>query len=180
MKKFLRIVILITLVVSLVIFRIVNLKRMYFKKVNLIYQGKILEKYNISLNLKNIEERIDKSNNKTYILKFDKKDGFNFEAAVITNDILNETNENYLLNINDIGFARKVQEYYGSDYEVIKALKNSKREYDDPLKDSKYDGCYSFCVKNKKNGMYISGLVPENGNIDEMFDFGQGYSSYYL
>lgn len=179
MKKSIKFVILIILVILIVIFGIIFSKKVYLKKVSTLYQRKILEKYNISLNLKNIEEREDKLNNKTYILTFGKKDGFNFEAAVITNDILDEKNENYVLNINDIEFAKKVQDYYGSDYEVIKAVKGNKRKDDDPLKNGKYDGCYSFCVKNKQNGMYISGLVPENGNIEEMFDFGQGYSKYY-
>lgn len=148
-------------------------KIIYLKKVDSIYKRKILEKYGFTLELTKVKCYKDKTNNKKYILSFKQKDGFNYKAIVKSDDILNDKSQKFSLNITDVEFAKKLQQYYGKDYEILQVVKTEKRAENDVLKDGKYDECYSFCVKSYKDEKYIKGLIPKNQNIEEMFDFGK-------
>lgn len=172
MKKKLIILIIIILIIMIFLVAFIELKRMKFEKISFISEDIIKEDYDIEVNLESYEKNTDKTGS-NYILYFSKVDDFELYGVLSIDDISNISDDCYIaLNIEDLKLAKKIQDKYGENYELVKLKFYIANEmYPTPY--------YRFLLKNNGEGYpYLEGKVPVNRNVDEIFEENENSAWY--
>lgn len=173
MKKYTKIIIIFLISFILFLSSIPIIKKLYIQRVKEIYHSCIIYELNLDteFNIISIERFEDKTDYITYELDLGKINGFDITAKIsnITN-ILKPTKDTTIkVNIEDFDVANLLLRKYGDKYNVTKVIINGGRN-NVIISSNKYSGAYQFALKNKINGNMVTGCIPSNKNLDEMFD----------
>lgn len=176
MKKILKLATIVVICVVIILLIIFLLNKMYIKKIEKIYYSKIKNELNIDTNfkIKSIEKYEDKMNNIEYRLDLGKIDRFNIYVQISNIDKILEPNENTIIKINieDFEIAQKLYDRYGSNYEIVEVTVCKISNSEDVIS-LKYNGAYKFEMKNIYTENKLTGYIPSNKNIDDMFEMNE-------
>lgn len=172
MKKYFKKAIIVIICVFIVLFVIFFSKRLYIQKIEKIYFSSIKNQLNVDVNfdIKSIKKYEDKLNNIMYELYLGRIYGFEIYVEISSIDNILKPNENTIIkvNIQDFEVAQMLYDKYGDKYKINEVICCG-YVYDN-LMPLKYNGAYKFKLENLKTENIVTGYIPSNRDLNEMFE----------
>ncbi|MDD3303631.1 MAG: hypothetical protein PHP54_01795 [Clostridia bacterium] len=172
-NKIITFLIILVLCIMVTFVIVIEINRVKIEKVKQVTSDIVKENYDFEVTLQKYSKNVDKTGHAIYTLYFAKVEGMEIYGKLNIDDIHQITTDDSIsLNIEDIKLAKKVQEKYGENYEVIQLkLCIANEWYPLPY--------YQFLLKNKAEGYpYFEGKVPVNRNVDEIFEENENSKRY--
>lgn len=157
----------------LICFVILLVKGIYMSKVRNTYFYDIKQILNIDshINIESIKKYKDKTDNVIYQLNLGEINGFDIYVKISNIDNILEPDRytNIKVNIEDFEVAQMLYNKYGDKYKVVEVILCGYVN-EEISTDSKYNGAYKFELENILTGNKVTGYIPSNKNLNEMFE----------
>lgn len=154
-------------------FTILLAKGIYMSKVRNTYLYEIKQVLNVDshINIESIKKYEDKTNNVIYQLNLGEINGFDIYVKISNIDNLLEPDRytNIKVNIEDFEVAQMLYNKYGDKYKVVEVTLCGYVN-EEISTDLKYNGAYKFELENILTGNKVTGYIPSNKNLNEMFE----------